>query len=145
MKSVFVLQKRRKKMVMETKWFTQSHTGNYQRSQQFIPSHAKQSDVLFSMAETNPISPAALPLGLPDMVSNASSLPTGLRAFCSHSHCSYPSHRMWEAFGLLAVRLSTLSQKRRQDLESTLMACGHHWNYSLTTKTKINGHWYGSG
>ena len=76
---------------METKWFTQSHTGNYQRSKQFIPSHSKQSDVLFSVAETNPISPAALPLGLPDMESNASSIPTGLRAFCSYRHWSYPS------------------------------------------------------
>lgn len=43
------------------------------------------------MAETNPISPAALPLGLPDMESNASSIPTGLRAFCSYRHWSYPS------------------------------------------------------
>lgn len=43
------------------------------------------------MAETNPISPAALPLGLPDMESKASSLPTGLRALCSHSPWSSPS------------------------------------------------------
>lgn len=86
MKSVLYGRGEKKKKVKETKWFTQSHVGNDQRRQQLIPSDSEQSDVLSSMAQTNSTSPAALPFGLSDMESNASSIPTDLRAFSLHSH-----------------------------------------------------------
>lgn len=105
---------------------TQNHTGYNQRSQQVIPSDSKHSDVLFSMAQIpSPLLPPLLGSQIWKVTPLVSQLISGPSLLIvTWSKPSQPNVvASWFAGNKNVIKVC-VSQRRRQNLESTTMAWG---------------------